>query len=106
MNASRVRSMWVNARTSKYYLSTALLAGLFVLAITITAMRGPQSEAGIRDSGASSQSPIPAPTPQYDRDPVALLDAYRHVEVASVSDAIEQLLGKRMYLSHRMQPLG
>jgi regulator of RNase E activity RraA len=26
--------------------------------------------------------------------------------VASVSDAIEQLLGKRMYLSHRMQPLG
>jgi len=83
----------------------ALLAGLFVLAITITAMRGLQSEAGIRDRAASGQSLIPAPTPQHDRDPVALLDAYRHVEVASVSDAIEQLLGKRMYLSHRMQPL-
>jgi regulator of RNase E activity RraA len=105
MNASWVRSMWVNARTGRYYRSTALLAGLLVLAITITAMRGPQSEAGIRDREASGQLPIPAPTPQYDRDPVALLDAYRHVEVASVSDAIEQLLGKRMYLSHGMQPL-
>jgi regulator of RNase E activity RraA len=98
--------MWVNARTSKYYRSTALLAGLSVLAMTITAMRGPKSEAGSRDRGASGQSPISETTPQYDRDPAALLDAYRHVEVASVSDAIEQLLGKRMYLSHRMQPLG
>jgi regulator of RNase E activity RraA len=97
--------MWVNARTSKYYRSMALLAGLFVLAITITAMRGPQSEERIRDGAASGQSPIAAPTTQHDRDPVALLDAYRHVEVASVSDATEQLLGKRMYLSHRMQPL-
>ena len=44
-------------------------------------------------------------TPRYPRDAAALLDAYRHVEVASVSDAIEQLLGKRMYLSHRMRPL-
>ena len=41
----------------------------------------------------------------YDRDPSALLAAYRHVEVASVSDAIEQLYAQRMYLSHRMQPL-
>lgn len=39
------------------------------------------------------------------RDLPEQLAAYRHVEVASVSDAIEQLLGKRMYLSHRMQPL-
>jgi regulator of RNase E activity RraA len=30
---------------------------------------------------------------------------FRHVEVASLSDAIEQLTGKRMYLSHRMQPI-
>lgn len=34
-----------------------------------------------------------------------LLDGYRHVEVASVSDAIEKLTGRRMYLSHRMQPI-
>lgn len=37
--------------------------------------------------------------------PAALLEAYRHVEVASVSDALEQLYGQRMYLSHRMQAL-
>ncbi len=34
-----------------------------------------------------------------------LLDGYRHVEVASVSDALEQLTGAKMYLSHRMQPI-
>src|SRR5579859_2882049 len=35
----------------------------------------------------------------------ALLDGYRHVEVASVSDAIEKITGQRMYLSHRMKPI-
>ncbi|HLW84763.1 MAG TPA: RraA family protein [Candidatus Sulfotelmatobacter sp.] len=35
----------------------------------------------------------------------ALIAEFRRVEVASVSDAIEQLLGKRMYMSHRMQPI-
>jgi len=35
----------------------------------------------------------------------ALLEGYRHVEVASVSDAIEQLSGRKMYMSHRMRPI-
>jgi regulator of RNase E activity RraA len=35
----------------------------------------------------------------------ALLDGYRHVEVASVSDAMEKLTGQRMYLSHRLRPV-
>ena len=35
----------------------------------------------------------------------ALLARYRRVEVASVSDAIEQLMGKRMYMGHQMQPI-
>jgi regulator of RNase E activity RraA len=34
-----------------------------------------------------------------------LLDGYRHVEVASVSDAMEKVAGQRMYLSHRMRPI-
>jgi regulator of RNase E activity RraA len=34
-----------------------------------------------------------------------LLDGFRHVEAASVSDAIEQLTGKKMYMSHRMRPI-
>ena len=35
----------------------------------------------------------------------ALLDGYRHVEVASVSDALEKMSGQRMYMSHRMRPI-
>ncbi len=42
----------------------------------------------------------------YARDPAAMLAAYRHVEVASVSDALEQVTGRRGYLSHRMHPIG
>jgi regulator of RNase E activity RraA len=38
-------------------------------------------------------------------DDAALLDGYRHVEVASVSDALEQLYGQRGYMSHRMRPI-
>jgi regulator of RNase E activity RraA len=34
-----------------------------------------------------------------------LIQQFRRVEVASVSDAIEQILGKRMYMTHRMQPI-
>jgi 4-hydroxy-4-methyl-2-oxoglutarate aldolase len=34
-----------------------------------------------------------------------LVDSFRLVEVASVSDAIEQLYGKRAYMSHEMRPL-
>ncbi len=38
-------------------------------------------------------------------DNEALLESYRQVEVASVSDALEQLTGRKMYLSHKMQPI-
>ncbi len=34
-----------------------------------------------------------------------LIAAFRHVEVASVSDALEQITGQRMYMSHHMQPI-
>jgi regulator of RNase E activity RraA len=34
-----------------------------------------------------------------------LVAQFRHVEVASVSDAIEQVIGKRTYMTHRMQPI-
>lgn len=34
-----------------------------------------------------------------------LIAQFRRVEVASVSDAIEQISGKRMYMTHRMQPI-
>lgn len=35
----------------------------------------------------------------------ALLNGFRHVEVASVSDAVEQITGKQMYMAHRMRPI-
>jgi regulator of RNase E activity RraA len=35
----------------------------------------------------------------------SLLDGYRHVEVASVSDAMEKLTGQRTYMSHSMRPI-
>lgn len=46
-----------------------------------------------------------APSPGAANSEAALIEGFRHVEVASVSDAMEQVLGKRMYMSHRMQPL-
>ena len=41
----------------------------------------------------------------YANDPVAMIAGYRHVEVSSVSDAIEQLTGQRQYMTHHMQPI-
>ena len=41
-----------------------------------------------------------------DNDAVlVLLDGFRHVEVASVSDALEKISGHKMYMSHRMRPI-
>ena len=51
-------------------------------------------------SAASEQNHV-----DFEHNPDALLAAYRRVEVASVSDAAEQVLGKRLYLTHRMQAL-
>ena len=39
------------------------------------------------------------------QDDVSLIGAFRHVEVASVSDALEQVVGKKMYMSHRIRPI-
>jgi regulator of RNase E activity RraA len=42
---------------------------------------------------------------QYEQDPRATIEAYKHVEAASVSDAEEQLLHERHYMSHKMQAI-
>ena len=41
----------------------------------------------------------------YAHNPALLLEAYRHVEAASVSDAEEQLLHQRHYMSHTMHAI-
>lgn len=105
METSCAKSKKSRVRSPHRLFRAVLPAFLSVLFIAIAALRGPKLYAGIQAQGQSDPSPETASSEQYDRDPGALLDAYRHVEVASVSDAIEQLLGKRMYLSHRMHPL-
>lgn len=61
--------------------------------------------AGIFIFGFEARSSHAARTTNFPADEAALLEGYRHVEVASVSDAIEQLLGKKMYMSHHMRPI-
>ena len=47
----------------------------------------------------------PKTASEYSADPAAMIEAYRHVEVASVSDAVEQLLHEKRYMTHNMQAL-
>jgi regulator of RNase E activity RraA len=47
----------------------------------------------------------PMTAAQYAADPAAMLEAYRHVETGSVSDALEQQLKLRRYMSSRMQAI-
>lgn len=49
-----------------------------------------------------AQSSLSSGSPSSESE---LIAQFRRVEVASVSDAIEQLGGKRMYMSHRMRPI-
>ncbi|WP_235011386.1 RraA family protein [Bryocella elongata] len=42
---------------------------------------------------------------EYKEHPSEMLEAYRHVEAASVSDAMEQLLHEKHYMSHRMEAI-
>jgi regulator of RNase E activity RraA len=53
----------------------------------------------------ASSADAPLSRSDYEHNPALLLEAYRHVEVASVSDAVEQLLHERHYMSHKMQPI-
>lgn len=51
------------------------------------------------------QADTPMTAAQYQANPQAMIDAYRHVEVASVSDAVEQLLHEKRYMTHHMQAI-
>ncbi len=55
--------------------------------------------------GRSADLHAQAATQTTSADDAEILAGFHHVEVASVSDAMEQLLGKRMYMSHRMRPV-
>lgn len=71
--------------------SKALLAFTLLLAVALAFAAHPLARARQQASPPS--------------DPASLLEGYRHVEVASVSDALEQLTGHKMYMTHRMRPI-
>jgi regulator of RNase E activity RraA len=52
-------------------------------------------------SGFNAQNPLTGAQPAAE----ALLEGFRHVEVASISDAAEKILGSKIYMSHRMQSI-
>jgi len=55
--------------------------------------------------GIAVYADAPVTAADYQRDTARMLGAYRRVEVASVSDAEEQLLHEKYYMSHRMQAI-
>src|SRR5262245_51917212 len=56
-------------------------------------------------AGRSGETQNRPTAPAVATSDAALLEGFRHVEVASVSDALEQLTGKKMYMTHRMRPI-
>lgn len=83
MQISRFQRLWRTHRATPALLS--VLAGFAALAIPLV---------------GSAQRETAAPT-----DDAALIAAFRHVEAASVSDALEQVTGRKMYMSHHMRPI-
>ena len=77
------------------FTSRRILRPVFVILIFISA-------AAVHVHLAPAQSSSASATPLTDSELVA---QFRHVEVASVSDALEQITHKRMYMTHRMQPI-
>lgn len=73
---------------------TSLAILLVVLAFISAAV------ARIGQAGAQSSSTAAAPLSDSE-----LVSQFRHVEVASVSDALEQIAHKKMYMTHHMQPI-
>jgi regulator of RNase E activity RraA len=101
MHSSDVANQ-VNAQSK---LKTFILAGVAAVALSIAIFAASTASAAISDGAQPPETADAQSAKEYANDPAALLAAYRHVEVASVSDAIEQLLSQRMYLSHRMQAI-
>jgi len=82
---NKFRRLVKSHTTAAFVLSTAFLAAILCGAARLCAQGGTE--------------------PTDARADDALIADFRRVEVASVSDALEQLTGKRMYMSHRMHPI-
>jgi regulator of RNase E activity RraA len=76
----------VKLTRTKIFLATAVIVPCLLVAVLVKAQTFPDASV-------------------YANDPAAMIAGYRHVEVSSVSDAIEQLTGQRQYMTHHMQPI-
>lgn len=76
---------------SRKHIFVIILAALILISATVIKVHLAQAQ-----SNAAAENA---------RTPDELIAQFRRVEVASVSDALEQITGKRMYMSHRMQPI-
>jgi regulator of RNase E activity RraA len=72
--------------------ATTAVSLLGLLLFTFIAWPSPSVDARQSEAAASAAD-------------ASLLDAFRHVEAASVSDALEQITGKKMYMTHHMRPI-
>lgn len=97
------KSINLSVQACKYLVAASLAATMSLMTMAAKPAQSPDTTR--LNAKASIQRDARAASHEQSASPENLLEAYRHVEVASVSDAIEQLLGRRMYLSHRMQPL-
>jgi regulator of RNase E activity RraA len=79
-------------KSQAYAKGRTLAVTLAALGLILTAA------SGVRMAGAQAKSAAALSDSE-------LLAGFRRVEVASVSDALEQITGKRMYMSHHMQPI-
>lgn len=55
--------------------------------------------------GLAVRADTPPTEAEYRTNPAKMIEAFRHVEAASVSDAEERLLHQKHYMSHRMQAI-
>ena len=68
-----------------------IFASIVILTVGIAVLAWPPAGKSYQESAADADA--------------TLLDGFRHVEVASVSDALEQISGRKMYMSHHMRPI-
>jgi regulator of RNase E activity RraA len=92
MKAKSSESLAKKRRAQKL---AALTVAVVLIAAIVTISVIPARASRTLQTGASATS----------ADDAALLEGYRHVEAASVSDALEELFGQRGYMSHRMRPI-
>jgi regulator of RNase E activity RraA len=71
--------------------AVSFLLSVGILCAGLSGARMPRAQSASRSPAAQMEG--------------AMLADFRRVEVASVSDALEELTGKRMYMTHRMHPI-